>query len=271
MKIVKNLNKSINLFQKIYKINMNLHRNNVRGDADTVRHALDLDSRENIEMINNDHEQKMRKIENEDYINRMNANAKNRRDDEESRARQQERMTKLKGDIDYNNKKLEGDLARQMEELNIRRLNDQNKHTQQIKIIGNEHEQALKRIGIESSHENHIHEQKMAEINHNFELNIEKNKAQSKKDEYLYQEKIKKIDIERMEAENRYKKEMAQINNPYKERMAKMKGDFDKNKIEIDFQTKKMENEFKKQKDQNDTEKRYKTTCRFLVVLCYKL
>ena len=231
---------------------MYLHRNNVRGDADTVIHSLDLDSRENLAMINNDHEQKMRIIENEDYINRMNANAKNRRDDEESRARQQERMTKLKGDIDYNNKKLEGEMARQMEELNIRRLNDQNKHAQQMKIIGNEHEQALKRIGIESNHENHIHEQKMTEINHNFELNLEKCKAQSKKDDYHYQKNLKRIDIERMEVGKRHEKEMAQINNPYKERMAKIKGDFDIKKREIDFQTKKMETEFQKQKYQND-------------------
>ena len=42
----------------------------------------------------------------------MKANDKNKRNDEENRERQQERMTKLKGDIYYNNKNLEGEMIR---------------------------------------------------------------------------------------------------------------------------------------------------------------
>ena len=78
-----------------------LHRPNIYADRETLQKALYYNNMENMEMINDAHEEEMEKIKNDDYINRMNANAKNRRDDEESRARQQERMCKLKGEIEY--------------------------------------------------------------------------------------------------------------------------------------------------------------------------
>ena len=84
-----------------------LHRNNVYGSSGTVQYAIRCDHEENELMINNQHEENMEKIKNQDYIDRLNANARNNRELEESRARNAERMCKINGEHQYNMKKLE--------------------------------------------------------------------------------------------------------------------------------------------------------------------
>ena len=229
-----------------------LHRNNVWGSRDVVKHALDLDSRENMEMINNEHEREIKKIENEDYINRMNANARNKREDEDSRARQQERMVKLKGELEYNSRKLEGEISHQMEELNIQRMNDSNMHAREIKKIGNSQEQALRRIEIESKKEDHDHEQAKSKINNEFQLGMEDRRLQSKRDDHEFQKDLRKIEIERLNAINKGKCEFAQINNTHEEKMTAIRGKLKQQNNQFKLKCKEIDSNLQSKKNEYD-------------------
>lgn len=57
---------------------MELHRTSVYGSAATVQLSVRCKHEENINMINNKHDEEMKKIESENEINKLNAISQNK-------------------------------------------------------------------------------------------------------------------------------------------------------------------------------------------------
>ena len=199
-----------------------LHRNNVSESAATVQLSIKCDHEENIAMINNKHDQEMRKIEIDGEIKKNKAISQNRIEEEKNRTDNEAKLLKTKGDIEKEMLKTKGEIDYKLGQLDYQKLIESNKHTQEMKKLSDTYENNKFKLNMQSKAQDQAHELAMDKQNKQQMLDIKEADRKVQNDNYQFKKDMEEIGIHRTEVENKHLQKMTELNQNHEQQMKKI-------------------------------------------------